>query len=119
VRVPENGNHHGEGAGVEVQLLDDSHERYAKLEPYQYCGSVYKIAPATERVCRPAGEWNTMEINCHGHDYRVTHNGVLIVEAGIERFPELEKRLVKGYLGFQNHGGGVRLRNVRLGPPQP
>jgi len=119
VRVPEDGNHHGNGAGIEVQLLDDSDEKYAKLADSQFCGSLYKVAPATVRVSRPAGEWNTMEINCQGHDYRVTHNGVVIVEAGIEKFPTLEERNLKGYLGFQNHGGGVWLRNVRLGPPQP
>ena len=28
IRVPENGNHHGDGAGIEVQVLDDKAERY-------------------------------------------------------------------------------------------
>jgi hypothetical protein len=114
VRVPENGNHHGKDAGVEIQLLDDYAERYAKLKPYQYTGSVYAVAPSTQHVGRPAGQWNDLEIEAKGHSYRVTHNGVVIVEADLETFPQLEERLLKGYLGFQNHGGGVWLRNIRL-----
>lgn len=119
VRVPQSGNHHGKDAGVEIQLLDDYAERYAKLKPYQYTGSVYAVAPSTRHVGRPAGQWNDLEIQAQGHAYRVTHNGVVIVEADAERFPQLEERLLEGYLGFQNHGGGVWLRAIRLGPPLP
>ncbi|MEQ8787653.1 MAG: DUF1080 domain-containing protein [Pirellulaceae bacterium] len=119
VRVPESGNHHGKDAGVEIQLLDDHAERYAKLKPYQFTGSVYAVAPSTQHVGRPAGEWNQLEIQTRGQSYRVTHNGVVIVDADVESFPLLEERLLKGYLGFQNHGGGVWLRAIRLGPPLP
>ena len=119
VRVPEDGNHHGKDAGVEIQILDDKAEKYAKLVPSQYCGSVYKIAPSTEHVGREPGEWNSLEINTKGHGYRVTHNGTVIVNATLEEFPQLEQRLLKGFLGFQNHGGGVWFRNIRIGPSQP
>ena len=115
VRVPEDGNHHGAGAGVEVQILDDSAERYAKLEDYQYCGSVYKIAPANEHVGLPPERWNTMEIDCAGPSYRVTHNGVVIVDATVEQFPELAERRLEGFLGLQNHSEEVRFRNLRIG----
>lgn len=118
VRVPEDGNHHGPGAGVEVQILDDHSERYKVLEPYQYCGSVYKIAPAKPRVGREPGRWNSLEINCVGSDYRVTHNGVVVVDARSDEFPELKERLVEGFLGLQNHSEEVYFRNIRLGPPQ-
>ena len=118
VRVPESGNHHGKDAGVEIQILDDRAPKYAKLKPYQFCGSVYGIAPSTKRVGHPAGEWNSLEINCHGHHYRIAHNGIVIVDAAVDKFPKLEERLLKGFLGFQNHGGGVAFRNVRIGPPQ-
>jgi hypothetical protein len=116
IRVPENGNHHGKDAGVEIQLLDDRAERYAKLKPYQFTGSVYAVAPATQHVGKAAGEWNELEINCQGAAYRITHNGVVIVDANTDTHPELAERLAKGYLGFQNHGGGVWLRHIRVGP---
>ncbi len=115
-RVPESGNHHGENAGVEIQILDDAAEKHAKLKKFQYCGSVYAVAPSTKHVCREPGQWNTMEINAQGHAYRVTHNGEVIVDANVESFPELEKRLTEGFLGLQHHGGGVWFRNIRVGP---
>ena len=59
-----------------------------------------------------------MEINVNGPHYRITHNGVVIVDADVEAFPKLKERLAKGFLGLQNHGGGVWFRNIRLGPPR-
>lgn len=117
IRVPESGNHHGKDAGIEVQILDDSAEKYSKLKPYQYCGSLYGIAPATEHVGRPPGHWNQLEINCAGDHYTVTHNGVVIVDADQKTFPAVVERLKKGFLGLQNHGGGVAFRNIRIGRP--
>lgn len=117
-RVPLDGNHHGAGAGVEIQILDDSAEPYRMLKPYQYCGSVYAIAPALQKTGKPAGEWNTLEINCHGTAYVITHNGVLIVHACEEAFPELKQRLLRGFLGLQNHSEQVWFRNIRIGPAQ-
>jgi hypothetical protein len=116
VRVPESGNHHGKDAGVEIQLLDDAHEKYQKLKPYQYTGSVYAIAPATVGSCHPAGEWNTFEINCKGQRYRVEQNGVVIIDVDDAAFPLIKERLVTGFLGLQNHSEEVWFRNIRLGP---
>ena len=97
-----------------------SHGADARLfKPYQFAGSVYAIAPAKEHVGHPAGTWNTMEINCHGTAYRITHNGVVIVNATEAEFPELKDRLVKGFLGLQNHSEHVWFRNARIGPTQP
>ena len=111
-------DHHGQGSGVEIQILDDPHARYTKLKPYQYTGSVYAIAPAQERTGLPAGEWNQMEINCVGTDYRVTHNGTVVVNATAADFPELTKRRKSGFLGLQNHSEEVFFRNIRIGPAQ-
>ncbi len=119
VRVPKDGDHHGKDAGVEVQILDDAHPRYAKLKPYQFSGSAYAIAPAHPRVSLPAGQWNRMEINCRGADYRVTHNGVVVVDAKADEFPALKDRAPRGYLGLQNHHEEVWFRHLRIGPPQP
>ena len=121
VRVPSGGAHRGaeadeKEAGTEIQLLDDTAKQYAKLQPYQYCGSVYAIAPATKHVNRPVGTWNTMEINCAGNHYRITHNGVVIVDAAEKDFPELKNRLPKGFLGLQNHSTQVWFRDLRIGP---
>ncbi|MBN2474515.1 MAG: DUF1080 domain-containing protein [Pirellulales bacterium] len=118
-RVPKDGDHHGEGSGVEIQILDDAHPRYAALKPYQFAGSVYAIVPADPRVGRPPGQWNRLEIDCRGFDYRVTHNGVVVVDASADSVEELKQRRLTGYLGLQNHREEVRFRNLRIGPPQP
>jgi hypothetical protein len=115
IRVPKDGNHHGENAGIEVQVLDDNAKRYAELKPYQYTGSLYAIVPADPRVCHPAGEWNTLEIDCHGTDYLVIHNGVQVIKASAAEHPELAKRLTKGFLGLQNHSEEVWYKDLRIG----
>jgi len=115
IRVPADGNHHGEGAGIEVQLLDDKAKRYAELMPYQYTGSLYAIVPAEPRVSRGPDVWQTMEIDCRGTHYVVIHNGVKVIDANAEKHPELAKRLVEGYLGLQNHSEEVWFRDLRLG----
>jgi Domain of Unknown Function (DUF1080) len=116
IRVPENGDHHGDGAGIEVQILDDGAERYRTLKPYQYTGSLYAIAPATSHVAKEPGEWNSLEINCRGTKYHVIHNGTQIIAADERTHPELKGRLTKGHLGLQNHSEEVWFRNIRIGP---
>lgn len=116
IRVPEDGKHHGDGAGIEVQTLDDRAGSYRNLKPYQYTGSLYSIAPATSHVGKDVGQWNSLEINCRGTKYHILHNGTLIVAADERAYPELAGRLTKGFLGLQNHNEEVWFRNIRIGP---
>lgn len=121
VRVPKNGNHHRANdqeppAGFEVQVLDDAAPQYAKLKDYQYCGSVYDISGASKKVGRPAGEWNSLEINCRGNNITTSHNGVVIVDVKPETHELIKLRQEKGFLGLQNHSTVVRFRNLRVGP---
>lgn len=120
VRVPYGGAHRGKElsggkpSGVEVQMLDDAAPRYGNLKPYQFSGSVYAIAAADPRVSRPAGRWNSLEIDCRGAHYRVIHNGRTVVDADPKDYPELNERLLRGYLGLQNHSEEVWFRNIRI-----
>jgi hypothetical protein len=116
VRVPEDGNHHGEGSGVEIQILDDRAEKYKNLKDYQYTGGVYDIAPPKEHVGREAGKWNSLQIELRGTHYVIVHNGVLIVDADVNEFPDLKARRLHGYLGLQNHSEEVWYRHMRLAP---
>jgi hypothetical protein len=119
LRAPKDGVHHGPGAGIEVQVLDDASPKYAQLQPYQYTGSLYAIVPASPRVARPAGQWNTLEIDCKGPCYRVVHNGVEVVNAKADDVPQLKERRLEGFFGLQNHSTEVWFRNMRIGPPMP
>ncbi len=116
IRVPADGKHHGDGAGIEVQTLDDRNGKYRELKPYQFTGSLYAIAPATSHVGKDVGQWNSLEINCRGTKYHITHNGTLIVAADESAYPELAGRLTKGFLGLQNHSEEVWFRDIRIGP---
>lgn len=123
VRVPKNGNHHRDDAskpeaGFEVQVLEDSAEKYRKLKPYQFCASVYDIQGADPHVSKPPGEWNTMEINCNGQHVTTIHNGVVVVNITAESHPLLALRKTSGFLGLQNHSSVVKYRNLRVGPPR-
>lgn len=115
IRVPEDGNHHGPGAGIEVQILDDSADKYADLKAYQYSGSLYAIHPAKFGASRKSGSWNSLEIDCHDHEYSIVLNGQVIVQADRSLGEKLTERQLAGFLGLQNHNETVRFRNIRIG----
>ena len=109
-------------AGMEVQILDDSGDKYAgKLKPGQFHGSVYLVFPAKPGSLKPVGEWNTEEIRVEGTKIRVTVNGQVIVDADIndvkdeailKKHPGLKNK--KGHIGFLGHGAEVEFRNIRV-----
>lgn len=115
VRVPADGARHADGHGIEIQILDDASDRYRSIKPAQFCGSVYLVIAAQPHVGRPAGEWNTLEINCRGSHYRVTHNGIVVADGDGQAYPALAKRRMSGYLGLQNHSEPVWFRALRVG----
>jgi len=128
-RVPHGGNsgvflrapHEGNPAyqGMEVQVLDDHAEKYADLKPSQYTGSVYDVAPASPRVTKQAGEWQTMEIRCDGPHVVVKVNDTKVVDTNLndhadklKTHPGLARE--SGFLGLQNHGSRLDYRNIRI-----
>lgn len=119
IRVPEDGNHHGAESGIEVQILDDRHPGYKKLKDYQFACSLYAIVPAHPRVGRDAGQWNTLEIDAQGQQYRVWHNGQLVIDADADMYPELAERRIEGYIGLQNHSEEVLFRRLRVTTSYP
>jgi len=120
IRTPREGN--PAYAGMEIQILDHSHERYAgKLKPTQHHGSVYDVVPAKADALRPAGQWNEEEISAEGSRIRVTLNGKLITDADLGTITDPEVlarhpglRRTGGHLGFLGHGTRVEFRNIRL-----
>jgi len=61
--------------GKELQILDNTAEKYANLKPYQYHGSVYGIIPAKRGFLKPVGEWNAEEVIVQGSSIKVILNG--------------------------------------------
>ncbi len=105
--------------GMEVQILDDRAPKYAKLNAYQYCGSLYGIAAPKTRASKPAGEWQKMHITCDGRKVTVELNGTPIIDANLDDHQDAEPEhpginRTSGYVGLQNHGTRLDFRNVRL-----
>jgi hypothetical protein len=125
IRLPEKG--HPSYAGMELQILDNSAEKYAKLRDYQYHGSIYGVVPAKRGHQKPVGEWNTQEVIAKGKRIRVNLNGATIVDADLAKIIESGKtadgRGVKGHqgitrstgrIGFLGHGSSLWFRNPRI-----
>jgi hypothetical protein len=100
LRVPAGG--HASYDGMEIQILDNAAARYAKLQPYQYHGSVYGIIPAKRGYLKPVGAWNTQEIRCIGRRVTVILNGETIVDG------DLDKASAGGTLDHKEHPGLAR-----------
>ncbi len=93
--------------GHEVQIYDGTDD------PMTRTGAIYNFAPADPLATNPIGEWNTMEIEVIGQEYRVTLNGVEVTT-----FTGDGTRPLDGFVGLQNHSAGqaagesVEFRNV-------
>ena len=118
IRTPASGN--PAYAGMELQILDNTAKRYARLKSYQYHGSIYGVVPAQRGHLKPVGEWNSQEVVVRGTYIRVILNGAPIVNANIDglgsldgrKHPGLERD--KGHIGFMGHGARVEFRNIRI-----
>ncbi|MBN2410713.1 DUF1080 domain-containing protein [candidate division KSB1 bacterium] len=128
-RVPPDGNsgvfirapRQGDPAytGMEIQVLDDYAEMYAKLNKWQYTGSIYGVVAPSGRFSKPANEWQKMVIVCDGPNVTVNLNDHEIINANLidhmdleNEHPGLKNR--KGYIGLQNHSTRIEYRNIRI-----
>ena len=67
----------------ELQVLDDTAKKYAKLHPAQYHGSAYAMAPAARGYQRSVGEWNFQEVTVVGTKITVELNGTMILKTDL------------------------------------
>ena len=109
--------------GKEIQILDNTADKYKDLKPYQYHGSIYGIIPAKRGYLKPVGEWNYQEVYVKGDDIKVTLNGTIILDGNIKeaskngtmdhkKHPGLKRH--KGHIGFLGHGDELEFKNIRI-----
>jgi hypothetical protein len=105
----------------ELQVLDNDHPKYAKLDRRQYHGSAYGMVPAYRGYLRPAGEWNVQEVTVRGSTIKVELNGTVILDTDLgpvtefmANSPHPGKDRVSGHFGFAGHSDPVQFRSVRL-----
>jgi len=125
-------------AGMELQILDNTADKYRNLKDYQYHGSVYGVVPADPAkrgYPKPVhewnsddwgfGDWNYQEVIAKGKQITVKLNGTTIVDADIEKastpktmdgnnHPGLKRD--KGYIAFCGHGDKLAFRSLRIKP---
>jgi Domain of Unknown Function (DUF1080) len=105
----------------ELQVLDDTAEKYQKLDPRQYHGSAYGMAASHRGYQRPIGEWNFQEVTVNGSRITVELNGNIILDADLSTITEFMadsphpgKDRTQGHFGFAGHGDAVEFRDVKL-----
>ncbi len=123
IRTPDSGD--AAYAGMELQILDNEHPVYSKLEKYQYHGSVYGVIPAKRGFLKPVGEWNYQEVIANGDHIKITLNGEVILDGNIREASKNGTATIdgknhpgllnpKGHIGFLGHGSVVKFKNIRV-----
>ena len=97
-------------AGMEIQIIDHpEHTTGVKAT-----AAIYDSVGPSRNTSKPLGQWNALEITCIGRRVAVRHNGVTVVDANLDAYPELRERLPRGYIGLQNHGTPVAFRHIAI-----
>jgi len=96
--------------GYEIQLFDDA----GKPPTVHTSGSLYRYVAPRKNAILPAGQWNSIDIECAGPRIKVTLNGELIVDLDQQTIPELRQKPLQGCVCLQNHGGNIEFRSLRI-----
>ena len=99
--------------GYEIQIDDmgfnvDTGQNFS---PLHQTGAVYALAPSSNIASKPAGQWNTFEIEATNTTIKVTLNGQSVTNYSI---PANNPRLPAGHIGLQCHTGNVQFRNIMI-----
>jgi hypothetical protein len=106
-------------SGMELQILDNKHPKYAKLVDSQYHGSLYKLKAAKRGHLKPAGEWNHQKVTIDGPSVIVELNGVVILDANLDEINKLKPKHKgatrrSGHICFCGHGAPVKFKNITI-----
>jgi hypothetical protein len=100
-------------SGYEIQIDDmgfnvDTGQNFS---PLHQTGAVYGLAPSSTIASKPAGQWNTFEIEATSALIKVTLNGQLVTNYPI---PANNPRRSEGHIGLQCHTGNVQFQNIMI-----
>jgi hypothetical protein len=107
--------------GMELQIIDNSAERYKDIQPWQKHGSLYNVFPARGDALKPVGQWNAEEVRVVGRKVTVILNGTTILDVNLDdvkdaetlkKHPGLQNK--SGHIGFLGHNEPVEFRNIRI-----
>ncbi|MBN2022520.1 MAG: DUF1080 domain-containing protein [Pirellulales bacterium] len=100
------------GDGMEIQFLDAPRGR---LLDEHAALAIYGNVPALARADR-SGQWNRVVVKADGWMISAWVNGELVQQFNTLHHPELKHRHLRGWIGPQDHGAWIRLRNPRILP---
>jgi len=100
-------------SGYEIQIDDMGYNvtTNQNFSPLHQTGAVYGLAPSSQIASKPAGQWNTFEIEATGAAIKVTLNGQLVTNYAI---PANNRLPQEGHIGLQCHTGNVQFQNVMI-----
>ena len=96
--------------GMELQLLDRPYDAKVTDEPYL---AIYGHVPPLGRADK-SEQWNRVVVKADGWMISAWVNGELVQQVNTFFHPELKHRPLKGWIGFQDHGSWIHVRNVKI-----
>ncbi|MFH1268090.1 MAG: family 16 glycoside hydrolase, partial [Planctomycetota bacterium] len=96
--------------GMELQLLDTPYNAEIEDQPAM---AVYGHVLPLERADM-SERWNRVVVKADGWMISAWMNGELVQQVNTFHHPELKHRRLKGWLGFQDHGAWIWVRNVHI-----
>lgn len=97
--------------GVEIQILD-SYGKKGAMSHHDNGGVVFTRG-ASKNMSKPVGEWNQLKVRCEGQHLKVWLNGERVQDMFLDK-TGLKNRPATGFLGFQDHGDPLQLRNIKI-----
>lgn len=115
--------------GPEMQILDDAGHRDG-LTQTRAAGALYDLVAPTQKVAKPAGEWNKARIVMKGNhvEHWLNDTKILDYEWGspaiqkaiaASKFKDMPlfMKAAEGHIGIQHHGEEAWFRNIRVRKP--
>src|SRR5262245_6780179 len=99
--------------GIEVQIYDSGGKKPGEKLTDHDSGGIIPGIPPTKNAARPAGQWNRMRVTVKEGRVKVELNGQVVNAVSLSE-GKIKDRPPKGYVGFQDHGLPLWLRNIRL-----
>lgn len=118
---------------VEIQVADDSSEKWATAPGSWQCAAIFGHLGASEKVAKKPGEWNRMTIACKGQMIYVVLNGKPVTTMDMSKWTSAKKNpdgseipswlstpfselATKGYIGLQGKHAGAKTfyRNLKV-----
>ncbi len=112
--------------GIELQVLDSpGKDQIGKND----CAAIYDCLGPIAQMCKPAGEWNHIQLTAKNNMIFVDLNGKRVIVMDLDKWttPHMNPNGTKnkfatafkdmprvGYIGFQDHGHRVWFKNIKI-----